>query len=134
VIPAAREEAMHTAFCLATDATGVAVQPIPTQDKRRQAVRRGHYFVLIADKDHVFFEYTTKETSAVVSEMFRGYSGYIQADAKSVYDVLFREPASKPPDDEDSPVVRYEVACWAHTRRKFWEATVAKSVVAREGL
>src|SRR4051812_29067237 len=58
VIAAAREEAMRTAFCIATDATGVAVQPIPTQDKRRQACRRGHYFVLIADKDHVFFEYT----------------------------------------------------------------------------
>jgi transposase len=134
VIAAARDEAMRTAFCIATDATGVAVQPIPTQEKRRQAARRGHYFVLIADRDHVFFEYTAKETSAVVSEMFRGYSGYIQADAKSVYDVLFREPASKPPDDEDRSAVRHEVACWAHTRRKFWEATVAKSVVAREGL
>jgi transposase len=134
VIAAAREEAMRTAFCIATDATGVALQPIPTQDKRRQACRRGHYFVLIADKDHVFFEYTAKETSPVVSEMFRGYSGYIQADAKSVYDVLFREPAKSPADDEDSPAVRHEVACWAHARRGFWEATVAKSVVAREGL
>jgi transposase len=134
VIAAARDEAMRTAFCLATDATGVAVQPIPTQDKRRQAVRRGHYFVLIADRDHIFFEYTAKETSVVVSEMFRGYSGYIQADAKSVYDVLFREPESKSPEDEENPAVRHEVGCWSHTRRKFWEATVAKSVVAREGL
>jgi hypothetical protein len=134
VIAAAREEAMRTAFCIATDATGVAVQPIPTQDKRRQACRRGHYFVLIADKDHVFFEYTAKETSPVVSEMFRGYSGYIQADAKSVYDVLFREPAKSTADEEDSPAVRHEVACWAHARRGFWEATVARSVVAREGL
>lgn len=134
VIAAAREEAMRTAFCIATDATGVAVQPIPAQDKRRQACRRGHYFVLIADKDHVFFEYTAKETSPVVSEMFRGYSGYIQADAKSVYDVLFREPAQTLSDDDDSPAVRREVACWSHARRGFWEATVAKSVVAREGL
>jgi transposase len=134
VIAAAREEAMATAFCFATDATGVAVQPIPSQDKGRQACRRGHYFVLIADRDHVFFEYTAKETSPVVSEMFRGFSGYIQADAKSVYDVLFRASERKPSDEDEADAIRYEVACWAHARRKFWEATVAKNVVAREGL
>lgn len=132
VITAARKEAMATAFCIATDATGVAVQPIRTHEKQRQACRRGHYFVLVADRDHIFFEYTPKETSRVVSEMFRGYSGYIQADAKSVYDVLFRDPAERGPGDDDA--VRHEVGCWSHCRRGFWEATVAKSAVAREGL
>ena len=69
------------------------MQPEPqAATKQRQACRRGHFFVLIADRDHVFFEYTPKETSAAVAEMFRGFSGYVQADAKSVYDVLFREP------------------------------------------
>ncbi len=130
VIAAAREEAISTAFCIATDATGVAVQPIPSHEKKRQACRRGHYFVLIADRDHVFFEYTPKENSDVVAEMFRGYEGYVQADAKSVYDVLFREPEDEPPDD----CVRQEVGCWSHCRRKFWEATITKSVVGREGL
>jgi hypothetical protein len=47
--------------------------------------------VQVADRDHVFFEYARKETSATLVEMFAGYAGYIQADAKSVYDVLFRE-------------------------------------------
>jgi len=129
VVVAMRKHAMATAFCLATDATGVAVQPIGTHEKR-QACRRGHYFVVVADRDHVFFEYTPKETSRVVSEMFRGFSGYIQADAKSVYDVLFREP--EPPDDDGA--VRLEVGCWSHGRRKFWDAAAAKSVVAREAL
>ena len=132
VIAAARAEAWRVSFCIATDATGVAVQPEKRADGRRQACRRGHYFVLIADKDHVFFEYTPKETSAVVEEMFRGYSGYVQADAKSVYDVLFREP-EKPPGDEEADI-RHEIACWSHCRRGFWEATCAKSAVAREGL
>jgi hypothetical protein len=132
VIPAARDDAFRTAFCMATDATGVAVQPERRLDGQRQACRRGHFFVLIADRDHVFFEYTPKETSAVVEEMFRGYSGYVQADAKSVYDVLFREPP-KPPDDD--PIdVRQEVGCWSHARRRFWEAACAKSEVGREGL
>lgn len=135
IIAAAREEAMRTAFCIATDATGIAVQPGPSQSERRvrQACRRGHYFVLIADKDFIFFEYTPKETSSVLEGMFKGYSGYVQADAKSVYDILFREPEDEPPDGEEGDV-RYEVGCWSHARRKVWEATVAKSVVAREGL
>ena len=61
VIEAARKEVMATAFCLATDATGVLVQPVPTG--KAQPCRRGHFFVQIADRDHVFFEYTPKETS-----------------------------------------------------------------------
>jgi transposase len=134
IVAAAREEALRTAFCIATDATGIAVQPSPSLSERRQrqACRRGHFFVLIADKDHVFFEYTPKETSLVVSEMFKGYSGYIQADAKSVFDILFREPDENTSEDERD--IRYEVACWSHARRKVWEATIAKSIVAREGL
>jgi transposase len=132
VIAAARKEAFETAFCIATDATGIAVQPERRPDGAHQACRRGHYFVLIADKDHIFYEYTPKETSAFVEEMFRGYSGYVQADAKSVYDVLFREP-EKPPGEDDVDK-RDEVGCMSHCRRKFWEATCAKSEVAREGL
>lgn len=132
VIAAAREEAWRTAFCIATDATGIPVQPEPRDDGQRQPCHRGHYFVQIADRDHVFFEYVRKETSATLLEMFEGYTGYIQADAKSVYDVLFREP-EKPPDDGEAET-RVEVGCWSHARRKFWEATCTKSEVAREGL
>ena len=134
VVAAMKADAIRNAFCIATDATGVAIQPIRTHEKVRQACRRGHYFVLIADKDHVLFEYTPKETSAVVAEMLRGFGGYVQADAKSVYDALFREPDPDDPDDDpDRPVPR-EVGCWSHARRKFWEAAVAKDAVGREGL
>jgi transposase len=132
IVAAAREEAWRTAFCIATDATGVAVQPTPMPDGGRQACRRGHFFVLLADRDHIFFEYTPRETSTFVLEMFRGYSGYVQADAKSVYDVLFREPKKPPADGVGDR--RTEVGCWSHCRRGFWEATCAKSEVAREGL
>lgn len=134
VVTAARQEAHATAFCIATDATGVLVQPIRTHEKVRQACKRGHYFVHIADRDHVFFDYTPKETSSAVAAMFRGYSGYIQADAKSVYDVLFRDPRERPPDDGDEGAVRHEVGCMAHARRKFWEAAITKNTVAREAL
>ena len=137
VVAAMRADALAHAFCIATDATGVLVQPIAGGDKQRRACTRGHYFVQIADADHVFFEYTAKETSVAVGELFRGFSGYIQADAKSVYDLLFRSPEQRPPpDDGDDPdlAVRHEVGCWAHARRKFWEAAITKDAVAREGL
>ena len=117
-IAAMRADALAHAFCIATDATGVLVQPIRTGDKQRRACSRGHYFVQIADGDHVFFEYTAKETSAVVGVLFRGFTGFIQADAKSVYDMLFRPPAQRPPPTDDEDIPR-EVGCWAHARRKF---------------
>lgn len=128
IVVAMRDEAMRTACCIATDATGVAIQPTPTGTNERQACRRGHYFVQIADKDAIFFEYTPRETSAVVGELFKGFTGYIQADAKSVYDALFDEPGV---ETDGGP---QELGCMSHCRRKYWEATVAKSVVAREGL
>ena len=47
----------------------------------------------------MLFEYLPRETSAAVDEMFRGFSGYVQADAKSVYDILFRDPKDASEDD-----------------------------------
>lgn len=129
VVHAMRAEALSASFCIATDATGVLVQPIRTHEKVRQACRHGHYFVLVADAGHVLFEYTPKETSDAVRSMFAGYRGYVQADAKSVYDILYRGP---PGTDESGSCI--EVACYAHLRRKFWEAALAKSALAREGL
>ena len=130
VVEAMAQEAKTTAFCLSTDATGVAIQPERIPGGPRQACAKGHFFVVLADKDHVFFEYQRRHTSAAVCEMFRGYSGYIQADAHCIYDALFRGAAvgdnDKPPD---------EVACWSHARRKFWEAAVSlKDAQAREAL
>jgi hypothetical protein len=71
---ASAKEAKETAFCLSTDATGVCVQPEPAAGRQRQACRKGHFFVVLADKEHVFFEFQTKHTSAPVCEMFRGFS------------------------------------------------------------
>jgi transposase len=137
VVHAMREEALRSAFCIATDATGVLVQPIRGGDKQRRACQRGHYFVQLADADHVFFEYTPKETSAAVGELFHGFTGYVQADAKSVYDFLFRppDPRGSPAADEPARARCREVGCWSHARTKWWEAAiVTKEAVAREGL
>lgn len=131
IVEAMAKEAMETAFCLSTDATGVAIQPVRLPDGKRQACAKGHFFVVLADKDHVFFEYQPKHTSDAVCSMFRGFKGYIQADAHCVYDALFRGDARV--DDSDKPPD--EVACWSHARRKVWEAAVStKDPAAREAL
>lgn len=133
VLEAMKTDAFATALCLSTDATGILVQRDRDPTKGRQPCKKGHYFVQIADRDAVFFEYTERETSAAVREMFRGFSGYVQADAKNVFDILFREPEEPP--DLDDPHDRKEVGCLAHARRHFWEAAaVAKEPVAREAL
>jgi hypothetical protein len=137
IVEAMRREALTTAHCIATDATGVLVQPDPRPDKQSQPCRRAHFFVQIADADHVFFEYTPRETSEVVSQLFAGYAGFVQADAKSVFDVLYRPPKERDRADVDRPdhATCSEVACWSHGRTKFWEAAVAtQHVVAREAL
>jgi hypothetical protein len=134
IVLAARDEAFTTSFCLSTDATGISIQPTPLGDGTRQPCRKGHFFVVLADRDHVFFEYQPKHTSAAVSEMFKGFSRYIQADAHVIYDALFREPASPDPDGDPSTGPPKEVACWAHARRKFWEAAVCKHRIGVEGL
>jgi transposase len=92
-------------------------------------VSQGPFFVVLADKKHIFFEFQAKHTSAVVCEMFRGFSGFIQADAHAIYDALFRGDAV----DEASEAPT-EVACWSHVRRRFWEAAVSGFAVGREGL
>lgn len=139
IVEAMRKEALASARCIATDATGIRVQPEPRADKQSQPCRRAHYFVQIADADHVFFEFTPEETSEVVDRMFAGYTGFVQADAKSVFDVLFRvvEDRARPLEEKASKrsAACIEVGCWSHARTKFWEAAVAtQDVVAREAL
>ncbi len=97
------KDAMN-AHCIATDATGVLVQA-PDQ------CIRGHFFVCIADRDHVLYRYTRHHDQKAVNEMLGGYKGYIVADAHIVYDQLFRDTAD-----------RTECGCFSHSRRYFYDA------------
>jgi transposase len=131
IVEAMTKEALATAFCLSTDATGVCIQPEPLAGGQRQACRKGHFFVVMADADHVFFEFQPRHTSAAVCEMFRGFKGHIQADAHVIYDAIFRGDARVACDDP----LPQEVGCWSHARRRAWEAAiVGKHAAAREAL
>ena len=125
VCEAMRKDARN-AFCVATDATGVRILPDRDPQGKRQPCRRGQVFVQIADRDHILFTYQPRGTSAAVLELFADYSGYVQADACSVFDALFGGKAGEGG--------REEVGCWSHGRRKFWEAASNHCEVAREAL
>lgn len=137
VVKAMHKHALATAFCISTDATGVSVQPIYSHEKGRGPCQKSHFLVMIADRDHILYEYLEKENGAAIYQRFRGFSGHVQADAKSVFNLLFadeEELALKAPGLEHDGCTRIEVGCWYHCRRRFWEAAVAKSDVGREGL
>lgn len=139
IVEAARAHFIARAFCLSTDATGAAIQPEPLPDGKRQACRKGHFFVTLADRDHIFFDYQSKHDSLAVWTMFKGYSGYIQADAHVIYDALFRGTAPKGAEETEEEANKRgpppkEVACWSHGRRKFWEAAVCGHLIGLAGL
>ena len=109
VVKAMRAHGLATAFCISTDAAGVCVQPIYSHEKGSQPCKKGHFLVMIADRDLIVFQYLEKENGAAIYERFRGFAGHDGCE-------------------------RTEVGCWCHCRRRFWEAAVAKCQVAREGL
>lgn len=91
------------AYCV-VDATGVLVLA-------KDRCRRCHFYVVVVPKEHVLFRFTVNNGGEDVARVLDGISGYVHADAASVYHETYRKA-----DD----VV--EVGCWAHARRKFFEA------------
>lgn len=122
------EHARTSCAVLSTDATGAAIQPGPRESGPKRPCKKGHFFTIVADRDHVLFEYANEHSSNVVSRLFQGFTGFLQSDASSVYDILERGP---PALDERGPTL---VGCWAHCRRYFFEAAVCKYRVGLEGL
>lgn len=121
-------EDARTCGVLSTDATGAAIQPGARDGGPKQPCRKGHFFTIVADTDHVLFHFVEKHTSDAVAELFKGFTGLLQSDASSVYDILERGP----PDASDMTITL--VGCWAHLRRYFFEAAVCKYASGLEGL
>lgn len=94
---------------LQTDDTPVAVL-----DPELPRTRTGRIWTYVGDKKHPFtvYDYTPNRSREGPDEFLKEYSGYLQADAYAGYDRIYTDP------DRDVT----EVACWAHTRRKFFEA------------
>jgi transposase len=97
---------------------------VPVLDPHHEKTRTGRLWVYIGDRDHehVVFDFTPDRKRDGPSRFLEGYTGYLQADAYSGYDGLFT----------DGGVI--EVACWAHARRKFFEARNSYKKMAFTGL
>lgn len=129
VVAAMFDDARANCRVLSTDATGAAIQPDQaTPGGRKQACKKGHFFTIVADRDHVLYHYTPTHSSDAVRQLFKGFGGLLQSDASAVYDILERGP----PELSDERLVL--VGCWAHARRYFFEAAVTKHAAAIEGL
>jgi transposase len=75
---------------------------------------RGYFWTYIGDQHHPYsvYDFTNSRCRAGPAGFLESYSGYLHADAYTGYDAMFV--------DVGSGVI--EVACWAHTRRKFFDA------------
>jgi len=98
--------------------------PITVLDPGRKPVgsRRGYMWVYIGEHDDVVFDYTTSHKRDGPESFLKGYRGYLQADAFSGYDRICA----------GGDVI--EVACWAHARRKFFDAQASYGPEARRVL
>jgi hypothetical protein len=75
-------------------------------------------------KDHpyTFYQYKPGRCQDDPKEFLQGFTGYLQVDAWSGLDILFKSGRI------------IEVGCWAHTRRYFWEARTSDPLRAHQGL
>jgi len=81
---------------------------IPVKSKsRRGSTYNGYLWVYIDDRKNAVFDFTPTRSRNGPIEFLAGYSGYVQADAYSGYDALFRVSRA------------IEVGCNSHARRKF---------------
>ena len=101
--------------------------PVEVLDKSRTQTRTGRFWVYLGDPDHPFtvFTYTASRSRDGPRQFLRGWSGYLQADAFGGYDGIYAGEAG-------GQVT--EVACWAHARRKFYEARTSDAAAGTQAL
>ncbi len=96
---------------------------VPVQDPDSDRTKSGRLWVYNGDRDHpgVVYDYTPTRSRDGPAAFLKGYHGFLQADAYSVYDGIY------------SPKL-LEVGCWAHARRYFYDARDSDIQRAHEGL
>jgi transposase len=86
---------------------------VPVQDRSvKGACKSGRIWTYIGDEanPYVAYDYTPDRTRAGPQRFLADYKGYLQADAYGGYDGIYHKGNVS------------EVACWAHARRKFFDA------------
>jgi transposase len=88
--------------------------PVNVLDPSLPRTRTGRIWTYVGDRDHPYtvYDYTPTRSRDGPDTFMQEFHGYLQADAYSGYDELYR--------DRNRSIT--EVACWAHARRRFFEA------------
>jgi len=88
--------------------------PVPVLDPELTRTRTGRIWSYVGDAANPFtvYDYTPTREGEGPTAFLEDFAGYLQADAYSGYDAMYV--------DEERNVI--EVACWAHARRKFFDA------------
>ena len=88
--------------------------PVNVLDPSLPRTRTGRIWTYVGDRDHPYtvYDYTPTRSRDGPDAFMKEFHGYLQADAYSGYDELYR--------DRDRNIT--EVACWAHARRRHFEA------------
>ncbi|MFA7236305.1 MAG: IS66 family transposase [Phycisphaeraceae bacterium] len=88
--------------------------PMPVQDKGRGKTKTGRLWVYLGDPtsggSYDVFDYTESRSRDGPRNWLKEFKGYLQADAFGGYDGIYATGDVT------------EVACWAHARRKFYDA------------
>ncbi|HIK92158.1 MAG TPA: hypothetical protein EYG03_09290 [Planctomycetes bacterium] len=76
--------------------------------------RLGRFWTYVGDDEHPYsvYDFTMSRRRDGPQTFLQGFRGYLQADAYGGYDAIFLNSGSD----------ITEVACWAHARRKFFDA------------
>jgi transposase len=86
--------------------------PVPIQSPGAKQCRKGRIWCYLGDEGNPYtvYDYTPSRSRDGPAKWLAGYEGYLQADAYGGYDGIFHSQNVT------------EVACWAHARRKFYDA------------
>src|SRR5258708_3245447 len=86
--------------------------PVPVQDDSRDHTRTGRVWLYHGDVEHDYlvYQYSPNREQQWPLTFLKKYTGFVQPDTYAGYDKLFATERIR------------EVACWAHARRKFFEA------------
>ena len=99
---------------LASDAVHTDDTPMPVLDRQRETARQGRLWIYRGDDLHPYtvYDYTPTHKRDGPVEFLGDYEGYLCADAYGGYDGIYLGSEGK--------VI--EVLCWAHARRKHFDA------------
>ncbi len=88
--------------------------PVKVMCGGEEGTRQGRFWVYVGDKEHPYsvYDFTMSRSRDGPQSFLHDFRGYLHADAYAGYDGIFL--------GSDNEVV--EVACWAHSRRKFFDA------------